>query len=294
MKKPKPRQVVDPLRLIDNKEIFQYMNEKNPDRIFIIGSLGPKLGYPLPEYSLEPLCQAFKAAFEQEVSFKPECEFGNFAQMLEDGEFPEGATTLLENLNFNPSEHGFIFNQEEKKLKLVSSKQQELFKERLSSYSKLYVNDAPIASLTESASINGISTTHMLLGVKTKEMLNTISSFFMYSGYPFAGVLGGTDIKDKILLISSLIDTATQICLFGDIGLYFLAALGIKIANYTHDDIYDEAIIKLVKKAQELGVEIILPVDFVVIKKRPKKAIQEEKKEDEPVPEKKKKKERRK
>ena len=285
-KKAKPREVTNPQRLIDARSTLQYLIDRNADRILILGSLGPKLGYSLPEYSLEPLVPAFKSVFDLDVTFEPTCEFANFPQMLEENVLPEGGTVLLENANFNPGEHGFIYNLDSNTVKLVSIQQQELFKERLSGYGKVYVNDAPNASLQKSASICGISPPHMLLGIRMKDILSKLSAFFMYSGYPFAAVLGGSNIKEQILLINSLIDTTTHIYLFGPLALYFLSALGVRIANYSHDDIYYAAVQKLVTKAHDNAVELVLPNDFMVIKTMPKKPVQEEKKEEAPVQEK--------
>ena len=269
---------------MDARSTLQYLIDRNADRILILGGLGPKLGYPLPEYSLEPLGAAFKSVFDLDVTFESRCEFENFQQMLEENVLPEGGTVLLENVNFNPSEHGFVHDRDTNSLKLVSLQQQELFKERLSNYGKIYVNDAPNASLTKSASISGISAQHMLLGIRLKDILNKLASFFMYSGYPFAAVLGGSNFKEQIVLINSLIDTASHIYLFGPLALYFMSALGVRIANFVHDDIYYSAVQKLALKAHDNAVELVLPKDLLVIKKLPKKQVEEKK--EEPVEEK--------
>eukprot|EP01022_Parablepharisma_sp_SALTPOND_P007817 TRINITY_DN1332_c0_g1_i1.p1 TRINITY_DN1332_c0_g1~~TRINITY_DN1332_c0_g1_i1.p1 ORF type:complete len:963 (-),score=160.13 TRINITY_DN1332_c0_g1_i1:5578-8466(-) len=282
IKKLVERKVVDLRRLNDAKNTIQYLVERMADRILIVGSLGSPLGYNAPEYSLEPISKAFKSVFDQEIGFKEQCEFENFAQMLEDNEIPEGGTVLLENLNFNPSEYGFSFNPATGQVKLTSTKQQELYRERLGTYGRIYVNDAPEASLTECASICGIKSEHMLLGLRMKEMINKLAAFFMYSGYPFAAVLGGNDIIDKILLINSLIDTATHIYLFGPLAMYFMSALGMKLYGFEHDNAYYAAVHKVMAKAKENAVEIVLPKDFVVIKALPKKEpVVEEKKEPE-------------
>ena len=284
IKKLKERKVVNLQCLQEAKNTIQYLAERMADRILILGSLGPALGYHVPEYSLEPLAKAFKQVFDQEVAFNEKCEFDNFAQMLENNDIPEGSTVLLENVNFNPSEHGFSVSPENGQAKLTSKKQQEIYKERLGNYGKIYVNDAPLATLTEVTSICGIKAEHMILGLRMKDMINKISGFFMYSGYPFAAVLGGDDIVDKILLINSLIDTTTHIYLFGRLGLYFLSALGIKLSGFDHDASYYRAVHKVMAKAKENGVEIILPKDFWTVKRiERKQSIVEEKKEAEAV-----------
>ncbi len=281
IRKPRERHVINTQCLADAKMTIQYLVERMADRILIVGSLGPRLGMPRAEYSLEPVARAYKSVFDQEVIFKEQCEYDNFAQMIEDNEIPEGGTVLFENLNFNPGEHGFILDPDTSQVRLVSLKQQRLFREHLGGYGKVFVNEAPNASLAESASICGISTQHMLLGLRTKEIINKLATFFMYSGFPFAAVLGGHDIRDKILLINSLIDTASHIYLFGELALYFLSALGVKITGYVHDDIYYGAVRKVVVRAKEHAVELILPKDFVAIKALPKKPPPEEKKEEE-------------
>jgi len=281
IKKPLERKVLDAQCLQDAKHTIQYLIERSASRILISGSLGPALGYKAMEYTLEPLVKAYKGLFDQEIMFKEECEFDNFAKMIEDNDIPEGSTVLLENLNFNPSEYGFSINPENGDVKLTSKKAQTKFRKRLSTYGRIFVNDAPKDSLTEATSICGLKAEHMLLGLRMKDMINKLSAFFMYSGYPFAAILGGDDYLDKILLINSLIDTCTHIYLFGHLGLYFMSALGVKLAGFNHDNIYYEAVHKVMAKAKEHGVEIILPQDLVVIKSMPKKEpIVEEKKEE--------------
>jgi len=281
VKKPLERKVVDTKCLEDAKSTLQYLVERMADRILIIGSLGPPLGYNAPEYSLLPISKVLKNVLEQDVGFKETCEFEDFQQMVEDNVIPEGGIYVLENTNFNPSEYGFSVNPETQEVRLVSVKQKETYRERLSNYGKIYVNDAPKASLTECSSICDIRSENMLLGLRMKEMISKIADFFTQLKFPFAAVLAGNDIKDKILLINSLMDTVEYIYLFGDVGLYFLAALGVKIKGFEHDDLYYAAVHKVMAKAKENGIEIVLPKDFRVIKAYVKpEPIVEEKKEE--------------
>lgn len=172
------------------------------------------------------------------------------------------------------------------------------YKKNLGCLGDIYVNDAPLASLTNSNSVNEIKCPQKIMGMKMTEELRNISQFFLkkfpldinsiyyeqpdpsleYFTYKSTAIIGGicknnTEILEKILLANSFLDTFTKIFLVGEMALAALHALGFYTGNIerlpnTKED-YDklkEFFIQLFETSVDKNCEIILPCDFVTCK----------------------------
>jgi 3-phosphoglycerate kinase len=136
------------------------------------------------------------------------------------------------------------------------------------------------------------------MGAKMTEDLRGIAQFFMkefpldvnqrhikktknqtYYQNRFAAILGGIcrstqDILDKILLANSLLDNAKQIILVGELGIAALCSIGIKVGRVERRKTVDQQyrdyaklqpfFKRLFEKAQQMGVNIVLPQDVVI------------------------------
>ena len=80
---------------------------------------------------------------------------------------------------------------------------------------------------------------------------------------PFVGILGGAKVKDKIGIIDSLLNTVDTLIIGGGMAYTFLYAKGYKIGNSLFDESNVQVAKDLMKKAEEKGVNFLLPVDFV-------------------------------
>jgi len=85
---------------------------------------------------------------------------------------------------------------------------------------------------------------------------------------PVLAILGGAKVSDKIQLIMNMLDKVNKIIIGGGMAYTFLK---IKDSMAIGTSLYDEEGAKIVpeilEKAAKLGVEIILPVDFVISSK---------------------------
>lgn len=81
---------------------------------------------------------------------------------------------------------------------------------------------------------------------------------------PFVLILGGNKIETKIPLIEHLLDTISALLLCPALVFTFLKAQGVSVGTSLVDDTQKEAILRIIKKAQEKGVEIVYPVDYLV------------------------------
>jgi 3-phosphoglycerate kinase len=129
------------------------------------------------------------------------------------------------------------------------------YKGNLGRYGELYVNDAPLATLSQSNSVAEIKSKKKVMGVKMTEELRKLCKFFLkkhpkdisdlwynkpnhkpYFNKEFSALIGGSvsgvpDILDKILLSNALLDQTNEIYFAGQFGLAALAALGVKVGH---------------------------------------------------------------
>ena len=173
------------------------------------------------------------------------------------------------------------------------------YKRNLSNLADLYINDAPMASLTASNSVNEIACKQKIMGMKMTESLRSIAQFFMkqfpldvhsiYYKQPTAdleyfackstAVIGGAtkgsqDIIDKIILANSFLDTFERIIFVVEVALACLHALGISPGKIERSESaieeYEgvkEFILMLFERSVAKQVEIVLPVDYVTAEK---------------------------
>jgi len=169
------------------------------------------------------------------------------------------------------------------------------YKELLGKYGDVYVNDAPLATLSASNSIAEIKSKHKVMGIRMTEEVRKLAFFFLkkfpldihtqyyqppepkpYFNKKFMAVVGGNgktvqDIMDRILMVNSLLDQADTIYLMGEIGLVGLHALGVPVgkverseSNLQEYDKLKEFLVEILKKAVDKKVRLYLPTSFVL------------------------------
>lgn len=180
------------------------------------------------------------------------------------------------------------------------------FKKNLGSLGEIYINDAPLASLSNSTTTSEIKCAKKVMGMKMTEEMRNIAQFFMkefpldidsiyhkkpdsnleYYTIKSSAIIGGicsstSDIIEKILLANSFLDTFSKIFLVGEIGIAAIHALGLETGkversanNKAEYDMMKEFFVKLFEKSVEKGVEIKIPVDFVTAEKQTLEEIQ--------------------
>ena len=80
---------------------------------------------------------------------------------------------------------------------------------------------------------------------------------------PFLAILGGAKVADKIQLIENMLDKVDEMIIGGGMAFTFLKVDGCEIGASLYDEEGAKLVPEIKKKAEEKGVELILPVDFV-------------------------------
>jgi phosphoglycerate kinase len=162
-----------------------------------------------------------------------------------------GDALLLENLRFHVEEEQ---NDEE-------------FARQLASYADIYVNDAFGTAHRAHASTVGIARLlPAYAGLLMERELEMLSRLLEAPERPFAAILGGAKVSDKIKVIDNLLSKVDVLILGGGMANTFLLAQGKAVGKSLaeHDRVEDAR--RILAAAEERGVRVVLPVDVIVAK----------------------------
>jgi phosphoglycerate kinase len=162
-----------------------------------------------------------------------------------------GEVLLLENLRFHAEEE----------------KNDPDFAAALASYADVYVNDAFGTAHRAHASTVGIAKLlPAYAGLLMERELNALSSLLEAPARPFAAILGGAKVSDKIKVIDNLLSKVDLLVLGGGMANTFLLAQGKAIGkSLAEPDRVDDAR-RILATAEKRGVRVVLPIDVIVAK----------------------------
>lgn len=177
----------------------------------------------------------------------------------------DGQIFMLENLRFHPEEEGKGKNAVTKEKIICPEKAILDFRHALSSLADIAINDAFGTLHRAHSSIVGLSIP-VVAGYLVKRELAYLSQVLSDPKHPIdLAILGGAKVFDKIQLIENLLLHVKRLIIAGGMAYTFLHVLnGTSIGNSLYDEKGANSVRKIIKKANELDVEIIFPVDFVI------------------------------
>ena len=149
-------------------------------------------------------------------------------------------------------------------LKKEKKKNDEDFARELAESCDVAVNDAFGSSHRSHASIVGVGhILPMVSGLLMKKEIDFLGGVIDHPVRPFAAIIGGAKISDKIHVIANLMEKADVILIGGGMANTFVAAEGYDMGKSLQDrDRFDLAN-ELRERAKKLGSHIMLPVDFM-------------------------------
>ena len=162
-----------------------------------------------------------------------------------------GEIVLLENLRFHPEEEA----------------NDRVFAATLASYADIYVNDAFGTAHRAHASTVGIAE-HLpaYAGLLMERELTMLSSLLESPARPFAAILGGAKVSDKIGVIDNLLAKVDLLVLGGGMANTFLLAQGKTIGKSLAEPDRVEDARRMLATAERNGVRVVLPIDVIVAK----------------------------
>jgi len=162
-----------------------------------------------------------------------------------------GDVLLLENLRFHAEEE----------------KNDPKFAEALAAYCDVYVNDAFGTAHRAHASTVGIAKLRpAYAGLLMEKEIANLGKLLDNPEHPFAAIIGGAKVSDKIKVLKNLLDKVDIMVIGGGMANTFLLAQGKPIGKSLAEPDRVEDARAILAAAEEKGVKVVLPVDVVVAK----------------------------
>ncbi len=215
--------------------------------LILASHLGRPKGERKMEYSLLPVAKRLSELLGKEVKFASDC-VGEAAETAV-AALEQGDVLLLENLRFHKEEE----------------KNGEEFSKALASLADVGVNDAFGVSHRAHASVEGITKyLPMVAGRLLEKEIAFIGKAVTNPVRPFAAIIGGAKVSDKIEVIANLLPKVDVLIIGGGMANTFLAAKGYAVGSSLMEADKLDLARELMQKAEEEKTKLLLPVDVVV------------------------------
>ena len=232
-------------RIVATEKTIKYLLENNC-RIVLIAHLGRPKGKVVPEFSLAPVAGEVEKLFGVPVHFAKDCVGPEADKVV--SETKNGEIALLENLRYHPEEE----------------KNDAEFAKQLAKHGEIFVQEAFGTVHRAHASTSAI--TDFLpgcAGFLVQKEVNFLGKALENPARPFAAVVGGAKVSDKIMLLNNLMDKVNVLVIGGGMAYTFLKVQGHEVGKSLFDAEKETEAKAVLAKAQEKGVKILLPVDHV-------------------------------
>ncbi len=219
-------------------------------RVVVCAHLGRPKGAPEERYSLAPVGVRLAELLQVPVPVAADT-VGPDAQRLV-GQAQDGTVVLLENLRFNAGETS------------KDDAERGAFADQLAALADAFVSDGFGVVHRKQASVYDVAQRlpHAAGGLVVAEV-EVLQRLTVDPARPYAVVLGGSKVSDKLGVIDSLVGTADRILVGGGMVFTFLAAQGLEVGKSLLEADQLDTVRGYLATAAELGVDIVLPTDVV-------------------------------
>ena len=224
-------------------------------KVILCSHLGKPKGEPKPELSLAPVAKRLSELLDKEVVFAADANVVGENAKKAVAEMQDGDVVLLENTRYRAEE----------------TKNGEAFSAELGSLADIFVNDAFGTAHRAHCSTVGVvsyvkeAVAGYLIGKELKYLGNAVDAPVR----PFVTILGGAKVADKLTVIENLLNKADTLIIGGGMAYTFLAAKGYSVGQSLLDTEKIDYCKDMLKKAEEKGVKILLPIDCTIAKSFP-------------------------
>ena len=238
--------ITDDSRIRATLPTIKYLIDKGA-KVILCSHLGRPKGKVVEKLRLAIVGQRLSQILDQQVVVTTDCIGSEVEKAIE--ELRDGDVLLLENIRFHPEEE----------------ENDASFTQALARLADLYVNDAFGASHRTHASIVGVTDyLPAVAGLLVEKELNVLAGVLANPAHPFAGLIGGAKVSDKIGVLENILDKVDCLLIGGGMAATLLKTKSYEVGlSLVEEDKLDLAV-KLMADAARERVRLLLPVDVVV------------------------------
>jgi len=242
--------ITDDIRITSALPTIRYLMDQGA-KVILMSHLGRPDGEADMKYTLKPVADRLSEFLGKSIIFISAAEVVSEEVKKAAADLKDGEVLLLENVRFRPEE----------------TKNGANFSKELADLAEIFVNDAFGTAHRAHSSTAGVAdylpaVSGFLIEKEVKFLGNAVET----PERPFVAILGGAKVKDKILVIENLLNKVDTLIIGGGMAFTFLKAKGYEIGKSILDAERIEYAADLLKKAEEKGVKLLLPVDVIAAK----------------------------
>ncbi|OFR32210.1 phosphoglycerate kinase [Actinomyces sp. HMSC065F11] len=220
-------------------------------KVIVMAHLGRPKGEFKPEFSLAPVAKRLGELVDANVSLAKDIT-GESAKE-EAGKLNDGDILLLENVRFDPRETSKV------------DAEREEFASELAELADAFVSDGFGVVHRKQASVYDIAKKlPSAAGLLVLKEIESLSRATDNPERPYAVVLGGSKVSDKLGVIANLLKKADMLLIGGGMAFTFLKAKGYEVGKSLLEEEQLATVKGYIDEAKERGVDLVLPVDIVV------------------------------
>ena len=221
---------------------------ENGAKVVLMSHLGRPKGEAKMEFTLKPVADRLAELLGKAVTFISCPEVVNEEVKKAAAELAEGEVMLLENVRFRAEE----------------TKNGAEFAKELASLGEIFVQEAFGTAHRAHSSTAGIADyLPAVSGFLIEKEVKFLGGAVENPERPFAAIMGGAKVGDKIPVIENLLKKVDTLIIGGGMAYTFFRAMGLEIGKSILDADNIELAAELMKKAEDAGVKLLLPVDVV-------------------------------
>lgn len=244
--------ITDENRLVGAMPTIKYLIN-NGAKVILCSHLGKPKGEAKPELSLAPVAKRLSEMLGKEVVFAADNNVvGENAKAAVEN-LKDGDVVLLENTRYRKEE----------------TKNEDNYSKELASLGEIFVNDAFGTAHRAHCSTVGVTKylNDSVCGYLIQKELEFLGNAVENPQRPFVAILGGAKVSDKLGVINNLLEKVDTLIIGGGMAYTFLKALGHEIGKSLLEEDKIEYAKEMMKKAEEKGVKLLLPIDITYAEK---------------------------
>ena len=247
--------ITDDKRIRESLKTIKYLRDQGA-KVILCSHLGKPKGEPLPEMSLAPVAPALSERLGVTVKFADDPKVTGPETQKMAAELKDGEIMLLQNTRYRGEE-----------TKYGKDEKAEEYAKELAALcdNGIFVNDAFGTAHRSHCSNVGVSkyVSETVVGYLMEKEIKFLGQAVENPVRPFVAILGGAKVSDKINVINNLLDKVNTLIIGGGMAYTFLKAQGQEIGNSMCEEDKLDYALEMIKKAQDKGVNLLLPVDHV-------------------------------